>query len=350
VGRKQLIVLSTVGVILVVAALVFMPKVWSVFADMQAGKVPRYEVGEQRGAEFCGGCHQEIYAAWSQNSRHAIATTSVSFLDFKRKFTDNFAMNSMMGEQMCYACHGIKEVDDGVNCETCHGTVSDDVPLMETHATKFKPGRAELREPGFCATCHTMQSPLTGDRIMPLYDEWEGSEAASQGITCQGCHMEPRGSQLRYHGFDSIARNVDIYRDDLVLTDVRLDFPEFTLAIENRVMGHAVPPSGPSRVMVLEISFLDADGAQVHTAAETFAKRFDLMPVIGLMPHKLTENTQLQSGEVRALSFTLPTALKDQVSTAVLTLRFYDVADDHQGDISQAHWISEPILEQGISF
>ncbi len=68
------------------------------------------------------------------------------------------------------------------------------------------------------------------------------------------------------------------------------------------------------------------------------------------MPHKLTENTQLQSGEVRALSFTLPTALKDQVSTAVLTLRFYDVADDHQGDISQAHWISEPILEQGISF
>ncbi|MEE8400893.1 MAG: multiheme c-type cytochrome, partial [Candidatus Hydrothermarchaeaceae archaeon] len=125
------------------------------YKDLQAGKEPRYEVGEHKGAKFCASCHPEIYDQWSKNSRHAVATVGEGFLDFKDKFTDISMYDAMMGEEMCYACHGSKEVNEGVNCETCHGTVISGVPITETHEKKFKPGRENLKKQDFCAKCHT---------------------------------------------------------------------------------------------------------------------------------------------------------------------------------------------------
>ena len=72
------------------------------------------------------------------------------------------------------------------------------------------------------------------------------------------------------------------------------------------------------------------------------------MPVVGLMPFTLIENTQLQSSEARPLSYDLPLVIKNQFDRAVLTLRFYDVSDEHQGDITKAHWISDPILVEEV--
>ncbi len=69
---------------------------------------------------------------------------------------------------------------------------------------------------------------------------------------------------------------------------------------------------------------------------------------MGLLPDKLVENTVLQSGEVRRLSFTLPSSLEGQISKAALTLRFYDVSDEHQGNLDKAYWISEAILEEEV--
>jgi hypothetical protein len=39
-----------------------------VLRDVQAGKVAKYELGEQQGAEFCASCHQEIYDDWSNTT------------------------------------------------------------------------------------------------------------------------------------------------------------------------------------------------------------------------------------------------------------------------------------------
>ncbi|KKM08210.1 hypothetical protein LCGC14_1726180, partial [marine sediment metagenome] len=61
-------------------------------------------------------------------------------------------------------------------------------------------------------------------------------------------------------------------------------------------------------------------------------------------------NTQLQSGEVRNLSYTLPSELMDKIDKAELTFRFYDVSDDHQGDITRAHHVSEPFIIKQITF
>ncbi len=316
------------------------------YKELQAMKKPRYDVGEHKGAELCAGCHQEIYDQWLQNSVHAVANTNPRFRDYKDLFTGSFILNTMFGEEFCYACHGSKENYEGVNCEICHGTMIQDVPIMETHEKKFKPGRENLKKPDFCAKCHEFPDAMTP------YSDWQRSEAAKKGLTCQGCHMKPREGEILYHGFDSISRsrNVTKYRDDLEIKDINLDFPQFSLAIENRVISHGVPESGPSRILVLEISFLDSEGAEVHKIVQTFAKYYELMPIVGILPWTLIENTQLQSGEVRPLNFTLPSSLEGQISKAVLTLRFYDVSDEHTGDLNKANWISDPILEEEVSF
>ncbi|GMR21378.1 MAG: hypothetical protein BMS9Abin36_1978 [Gammaproteobacteria bacterium] len=84
--------------------------------------------------------------------------------------------------------------------------------------------------------------------------------------------------------------------------------------------------------------------------ARTFAKTFDLVPVLGLMPYKLIENTRLKSSEKRRLTFVLPSDLNGKISSVELVLRMYEVSDEYQGDIEKAYWKSQPILKEKISF
>jgi hypothetical protein len=66
-------------------------------------------------------------------------------------------------------------------------------------------------------------------------------------------------------------------------------------------------------VLALEISFLSPDGAEKHKIVEGFTKYMSLMPVLGLFPMKLIENTQLQSGETRLVRYALPSSLEGTV-------------------------------------
>jgi len=341
--RKQILIALPVLLIIVAAYGVTSSEEYQGIQEM---KKPRYETGKHVGAQVCAGCHKEIYEAWSKNSVHAEATTNERFIGFKDKFTDKLMLNVMMGEEMCYACHGSKEVNEGVNCETCHGPMDLKLGINETHSQKYTPRLEEMRKADFCSKCHEFAP------FMTPYSDWQKSEAAAEGVTCQGCHMKPREGDLPYHGFDSMSRShsAEMYRGDLKITDIKLDNRELTLDIENQIKAHSLPAGGPNRLLVLEISFLDKEGNEIHRIVEAFAKYFDLMPGVGLMPDKLIENTQLQSSEKRPLSYTLPESIESQISKAVLTLRFYDVSDEHQGDLEMAHWISEPFLEEEVNF
>ena len=154
----------------------------------------------------------------------------------------------------------------------------------------------------------------------------------------------PRG--VSYHGFDSAHLDETIYQDELLIRDVRLNFPDFQMVVENTISAHALPPSGPTRVMGMTINFHDKQGQVIHRIQETFTKKFKLMPIAGLFPNRLINNTQLQSNEARPMSYTLPSTLKGEVHKAVISFRFYGVSDEHQGDIHQAHWISKAIFQQ----
>jgi hypothetical protein len=219
---------------------------------------------------------------------------------------------------------------------------------METHEKKYKPGRQALKRSEFCANCHEFKNPLSGDFIFAVYRDWKESKAAAQGTTCQDCHMASKTGKLPYHGFDSAVLDAGIYRDDLHLRDVKLEFPRLSLVIENGISAHSVPAGGPARILGLEITLLDAQGSGLHRMQRTFAKRFDLMPIAGVMPYKLIENTQLRSGEARTVDFLLPPALKGKGTKVRIQLRLYEVSDEHQGNIAKAHWISEPILEKEV--
>jgi hypothetical protein len=339
--KKTIIIIASASTIVIIALGTFF--VATLFKKGKASQIPRFEVGAHKGAESCAECHQEIYDQWSKTSSHFISTTKETYHVWIKKLESNYLLNKAFGEKMCISCMGPPKV--GVDCETCHGIMPEELSIEAAHEQKFSPGLRIMRKPEFCPTCHELPPAMTS------YADWQKSKAASSGITCQGCHMKPGEEDFAYHGFDSITRlhKADIYQDDLVIKDIHYQFPEFGLTVENKIKGHAVPAVGPSRVLALEISFLDTEGNEKHKIVEGFTKYMSLIPILGLFPMKIIENTQLQSGENRSLSYTLPSSLEGQIKKAIITLRFYDIYDWHQQDITKAHWASEPIIEEEVS-
>jgi hypothetical protein len=318
--------------------------VYSLYKAGVESRIPNYEVGEHRGAEYCASCHRKTYNEWKQNSAHAISTTGEGFLVWKDKLENHFLLNKTFGMGMCHACQGPPEY--GVDCETCHGVIPQHMEIMKAHEIKFKPAREQnLSKPEFCPKCHSF--PEGG---MTSYLEWQVSAAATRGQTCQSCHMKQNEEGKLYHGFEGVVRSHsgDIFRDDLVIKNIKYDFPKFSLEVENKVTAHAIPAVGPSRSLVLEISCLDDHGTERHRIVESFAKKMPLIPIVGLFPYKVEKNTQLQSQEIRALTYTLPPELKGEIKKAVVTLRIYDVYDFYVGDLEKAHFVSQPIIEKEV--
>lgn len=336
VSRWWFIVAALVA-LLAAPAIVFVNS--DMYKDMAYMKTPKFELGEHRGAVFCGNCHRRIYAEWREHSRHAVATTNVNFLDTRSYIEDSIFLGTLMGEESCYACHGIKGSAEGVNCEICHGPAQPGLSLEDLHETKYKPGLSEMRERTFCAKCHELFPPM-----MSPYSQWLRSKAANDGMTCQRCHMAVTDG-IPYHGFDSILHNPGIYEGDLVIRDVNVSFPKLSMVVENRIKGHGVPVGGPSRVLVLEVSILDDQDKQLYKVMDTFYRKFEPMPeIMGSMPSGVVvEDTQLRSLEARPMSYSLPAAMEGKMHKAVIILRFYDVADQYQGNLEKAHWVSEPL-------
>ena len=303
----------------------------------------RYEAGPHVGAKLCSTCHLEIYQQWSNHSRHAVSTIANSV----RSVIDNLKQHTILnyvlgGEDMCYACHGPKAANEGVNCETCHGPAGVFASIEEAHEQKFKPRMKSLKDEAFCASCHEIPGFVTP------FSDWQNSVAASNGMTCQSCHMSAPKDGVSYHGFDSFVLNEQIYENDLELNDIRLDFPYLFLTIENHLTGHSIPAGGPTRILALEVTFLDLEGNVIHRDMKTFAKYHNLIPVLGFWPNEIIADTTLKSLERRPLSFLLPSALTAEAYSVELILRFYEVADEHAGNIKKARYVSKPVLQKRI--
>jgi hypothetical protein len=98
--HKKLIVFSLFFVLLVMMVGVF---AFNTIIKMgEESRIPNYEVGEHRGAEFCGICHPQIYLEWKDNSPHAISTTGDGFLVWKEKLENHYILNKTFGMGMCH--------------------------------------------------------------------------------------------------------------------------------------------------------------------------------------------------------------------------------------------------------
>ena len=196
-------------------------------------------------ATECAACHQQIFDEWASSS-HAYAAVSPMFHRFED--TINKLANGTIG-YFCMRCHapvattvghrrdqpiwdGPRVFREGVTCIACHhiqeitvktngerriepGTIVDPVAgagsgegvaavhkysdhfkvktdpadtrtgqLMHRRAFKFK----EIAESTFCVACHQV-AVQPGIKLEVVWDQYRGSPAHREGITCQDCHM-----------------------------------------------------------------------------------------------------------------------------------------------------------------
>lgn len=196
-------------------------------------------------AAECAVCHQQIYDEWAGSS-HAYAAVSPMFHAFEQTITK---LSSGTVGYFCLRCHapvattmgadrtqpiwaGPRVFREGVTCVACHRVRYPYVkPNGERriepgniHAPVFGTGDGtgnavaikyrdhfkvrtdpadrspsqpihqrviqfeELRESTFCASCHQV-AVQPGIKLEVVWDQYRGSPACREGVTCQDCHM-----------------------------------------------------------------------------------------------------------------------------------------------------------------
>lgn len=193
-------------------------------------------------ATVCKSCHETIYKEWSSSS-HAYASISPMFHKFEQKINDlaptigNFcvrchaSVGTTLGEPRDTALWDRSGISrEGITCVTCHRVSTpyarangerriepgdiyapvfaatdakglDEVLSKKGHykvkTDPSKKGKAihkkaikfdQLDKSEFCVSCHQVAVNL-GIKLEVVWDQYRGSPANDEGITCQECHM-----------------------------------------------------------------------------------------------------------------------------------------------------------------
>ena len=217
-------------------------------APSKDGKDPHLDVFSKTAfpsAQECATCHQQIYDEWAISS-HAYAAVSPMFHRFEN--TINKLASGTIG-YFCLRCHapvattmglrrdqaiwdGPKVFREGVTCVACHrvktpygkthgerriepGDIHEpvygagdgkNVEIANKYSDYFKtktstksksPGQSihrqaiqfeELSKSTFCMSCHQV-AVQPGIKLEVVWDQFRGSPAYREGVTCQDCHM-----------------------------------------------------------------------------------------------------------------------------------------------------------------
>ncbi len=212
--------------VVAVAEVVTEPTPEPVVEEVAEAPAPAFEpqifaAGDFENPERCANCHRDIYNQWSK-SMHALAWTDKWYqADYMLGHTETNGATDLL----CGACHapiaartGLLPPADGskfdetskrgISCDFCH-TVSSVAQMFnmghvsDPGDTKIGPrgdGRSLYHEvkttnlhskPEFCGSCHMVIHPANGTHIIDTWQDYQQSEYAKQGITCQNCHMTP---------------------------------------------------------------------------------------------------------------------------------------------------------------
>lgn len=161
------------------------------------------------------GCHDTLVRQWSE-SMHSKAITDPVFLFKVDEAKRAVGVPTAIFCKRCHAPVGNMTGDfdatasevaaEGVTCMFCHqilavnGDPVNVALILQPDLTR----RAQLKEPvaphpaayselhdkaEICGACHNVSHPTSGVHLETSYSEWAASPYASEGVTCQDCHM-----------------------------------------------------------------------------------------------------------------------------------------------------------------
>ncbi|MGE0789526.1 MAG: multiheme c-type cytochrome [Sandaracinaceae bacterium] len=261
-------------------------------APIEVGRTPRGLGGTD--AEACTSCHAEIGEEWTSSMHRAAWTDPV--------FQSAFREEPL---EACRNCHApLREpgeepsgvaAHEGVSCSTCHVRDGRVLGVGRTHGAPHPVERVpDMARSEYCAGCHQFDfpserrtargHPASGEPMQDSYEEWALSDAAAEGVQCNGCHM-PRvrgrdGSMHASHRFLG-TRDEDFLRSAVAL-DARAHREGDEVVVELRVIpraiGHAFPTGDLFRRGELRAWADDGTEASPIALAREFVDAPERMP------------------------------------------------------------------------
>ncbi len=300
----------------------------------------------------CGECHQEIYAMWRRSMHNAATSDPI----FEASYNQAYRYTAGEAKKICLRCHapvaahtGDLEMQnplsrEGVTCDYCHSVVSVELerrdrpirivldgvkrgPLRDAKSPVHKVARSPLHlSSELCAGCHEYVNS-NGLPVLSTYSEWKASQQATEGKTCQICHMPmtpgetvppslaPARGNINLHdivGGHSIeqvkkAARVRILQVERKPGDVIV---EIKVEVANIGSGHSIPTGMPTRKLILEV-VLFAGGQEVARVEREYQKKLldkqgnPLLEDYRVMLDARTvlQDNRLRPGEVRVERF-----------------------------------------------
>jgi len=249
----------------------------------------------------CEPCHREIYQEWFQD-QHALAWFNTPLLAQDPKLVE------------CNNCHapvpiletGIDKLpiirtgrfEEGVGCLECHQN-RDRVegPRGGTRGACNPTYNESFAESIICSSCHAAHGS---------YAEWQGSDWARKGYTCQACHMPlvdapvvTGGPVLRRRSHRMrTQRDPEVLRAAVTVDASIVDGRKVEIRVANVGAAHNVPGEISNRELFLAAVVRDRDGRVVREHRESFKtpRRTQRASI---------PSTQLRPGETRTITYDL---------------------------------------------
>jgi len=313
--------------------------------------VPELDMDKLNPSAVCGECHQTIYAMWRRSMHAAAATDPIFEASYDRAYRETAGK----AEQLCLRCHapaalhsgeaGMQDGSfrEGISCDYCHSVIAVDLrqhdspmrialdgrkrgPLRQAESPAHGVQRSDLHlSAEFCGACHEYVNEA-GLAVLSTYSEWRVSPQASQGKTCQHCHMPmtpgetvpsslaPSRGMINLHDLSG-GHSADQVRKAATLRIVRFERTaagdaQIEVEVASVGSGHSLPTGMPTRKILLEVAVFH-EGREIRRFEHPYQKqildaRGNLIledHATSLRSHRLLEDNRLRAGERRIERF-----------------------------------------------
>ena len=243
----------------------------------------------------CAACHERQHREWRESLHATAMGPGVTSQLIDRTYQDP---GFVSGCQECHAPNAEQwgslperdgyEVnnqfdselrDKGVTCLACHvrsharsGPPASGRPPVSVWRGAGHGGANESTVYGrsdFCSVCHQFEEgmrSLNGKLIQDTFAEWEGSPQASQGQTCQTCHMPDRShTWLGVHDSATVAGALEV---STTMDTANGGSRSAKIEVRNIGAGHHLPTYVTPKIFV-RAALIDKAGRTVGESLQT---------------------------------------------------------------------------------